>query len=166
MRKTSRICLTTGLFFFSISAWGQTGNLCDLTLDGKVDAADVQAAINMSLGISPCTANIAGLNVCNVVVVQRVVNASMGAPCTTSLGLHVVSLTWAPSTSPVTGYKVYRGTASGGPYTLLQALGAVTSYTDTTVLSGQTYYYVVTSVNSSNVESSYSNQAQAVITVP
>ena len=120
----------------------------------------------MSLGISPCTANIAGLNVCNVVVVQRVVNASMGAPCTTSLGLHVVSLTWAPSTSPVTGYKVYRGTASGGPYTLLQALGAVTSYTDTTVLSGQTYYYVVTSVNSSNVESSYSNQAQAVITVP
>ena len=78
----------------------------------------------------------------------------------------MVSLTWAASTSPATGYKLYRGTASGGPYTLLQSLGVVTTYTDTTVLSGQTYYYVVTTVNSSNVESSYSNQAQAVITVP
>ena len=166
MRKTSRFCLTTGLFFFSISAWGQTGNLCDLTSDGKVDAADVQAAINMSLGISPCSGNVAGLNACNVVVVQRVINASMGAPCITSLGLHVVSLSWAASTTPATGYKVYRGTASGGPYTLLQSLGVVTTYTDTTVVSGQTYYYVTTAVDSSNAQSVYSNQVQAIIPSP
>jgi fibronectin type 3 domain-containing protein len=65
----------------------------------------------------------------------------------------------------VTGYKVYRGSAAGGPYTLLRSLGAVTSYTDNTVVSGQTYYYVVTAVGTS-AESPYSNQAQAVIMVP
>jgi fibronectin type 3 domain-containing protein len=112
-------------------------------------------------------ATIAGPNACNVVVVQRVINASLGGSCSTSLGLHVVALTWTPSTTPnVAGYKVYRGSASGGPYTLLQSLGAVTSYTDNTVLSGQTYYYVVTTVDSTNAESAYSNSAQAVITTP
>ena len=166
MRNTSRSCLGIGLFFLSISAWGQTGNACDLTQDGKVDAADVQAAINMSLGISTCSANIAGVNVCNVVVVQRVISASMGAPCSTSLGLHVVSLTWAPSTSSnVTGYKLYRGATSTGPYTLLKSVAA-TSYTDNTVLSGQTYYYVVTAVDSTNAESAFSTPVQAVVTTP
>jgi len=161
----SKGLFTAGLFLVSLSAWGQTGNACDLTQDGKVDASDVQAAINMSLGISPCTANIAGANTCNVVVVQRVINASMGAACATTMSLHVVSLNWAASSSSVTGYNVYRSTSSGGPYTLVQSVGMTTSFTDKTVLSGQTYYYVVTAV-SNGVESSYSNQAQAVVTVP
>ena len=34
------------------------------------------------------------------------------------------------------------------------------------VQSGQTYYYVVTAVDSSNVESTYSNQASATIPTP
>jgi hypothetical protein len=167
MRKTSRSILTTSLFFVSISAWGQT-NACDLAAPfGVVDAADVQAAINMSLGVSPCTANIAGPNACNVMVVQRVINASMGGGCTTSTGLHVVVLNWTPS-SNVAGYKVYRSTTSGGPYTLRQTvMGAtVSSFTDNTVVSGQTYYYVITSLDSANAESSYSNQTQAIIPTP
>src|SRR5215472_117613 len=62
------------------TAWSQApSNACDLaTPYGTIDASDVQAAINMSLGVAPCTANIAGANVCNVVVVQRVINASLG----------------------------------------------------------------------------------------
>lgn len=165
MRRASSV-LSVGLFFFSLSAWSQT-NSCDLTLDGKVDAADVQAAINMSLGTSPCTANIAGPNVCNVIIVQRVVNASMGGGCTTSMGLHSVVLTWTPSTSSgVTGYKVSRATTSNGPYTLLSTLGLVSSYMDNAVQSGLTYYYVVTAVDNSNNTSPNSNQAQAVIPVP
>ena len=43
-------------------------------------------------------------------------------------------------------------------------LDTTASYTDTTVLAGETYYYVVTSVNSTGEESSYSNQAS--ITIP
>jgi Abnormal spindle-like microcephaly-assoc'd, ASPM-SPD-2-Hydin len=77
---------------------------------------------------------------------------------------HSVSLNWDPSSSTVSGYNIYRGTQSGGPYSKLNsALLSTTSYSDTSVQSGTTYYYVATAVNSSNVESSYSNQATADI---
>src|SRR5271156_450322 len=76
-----------------------------------------------------------------------------------------VALTWTASTSTVSGYNVYRGTTSGGPYStkLNSSLVTVVNYTDSTVTSGQTYYYVVTAVNSSDVESVDSNQATAQI---
>jgi len=38
-----------------------------------------------------------------------------------------------------------------------------TQYQDTTVLTGQTYFYVVTSSDSSGLESTFSNEAVAVI---
>jgi fibronectin type 3 domain-containing protein len=80
---------------------------------------------------------------------------------------YTVTLDWVASTSPVMGYNVYRGTASGGPYMLLNSsLVTATQYEDSMVLSGQTYYYVVTAVDSSNVESTYSNQASAKIPTP
>jgi hypothetical protein len=164
MRK--KTLLTAGLFFFSISTWAQT-NPCDLNGDGRVDATDVQAAINMSVGVSTCAANIAGPNVCNVIVVQRVINASMGGSCLTSSGLHVVSVTWTPSgSSNVTNYKVYRSTTSGGPYALVQMVGAVSSFNDTTVLSGTTYFYVITALDNTGAESGYSNETRAAVSTP
>jgi fibronectin type 3 domain-containing protein len=65
----------------------------------------------------------------------------------------------------VSGYNVYRGTTSNGPYPTKLTASPVTTvdFTDTTVADGTTYYYVVTSVNSSNVESVDSNQATAII---
>jgi fibronectin type 3 domain-containing protein len=163
-----RVLSIVGVLIFSAPAWGQS-NACDLTKDGKVDQNDVQSAINMALGTSTCSANVFGNGVCNVVVVQRVTNASLpGGTCLTGTGevTHSVSLSWtASNSSGVTGYKVYRGTASGGPYTLLTTVGASTSYTDNSIQSGQTYYYVITAINSS-AESSYSGQAQAVIPTP
>jgi hypothetical protein len=159
-------------FFCCVSVWGQA-NACDLSNHGRVDRRDVQAAINMSLGFSPCNAAIFGTNVCNVVAVQRVINASLGADCITETGMsaHSACLTWTASASAnVVAYKVYRGTVSGGPYTLLYTLhspdGKITSATDNTVVSGMTYYYVVTAVDSNNRESSYSSQAEAVIPIP
>jgi fibronectin type 3 domain-containing protein len=75
-----------------------------------------------------------------------------------------VRLTWTASTSDVIGYNVYRGTESGGPYTQLNSsLVTATTYGDDAVQPGYTYYYVATSVNSANVESLYSNQAQATV---
>ena len=76
-----------------------------------------------------------------------------------------VGLAWTASTSTVIGYNVYRGTVTGGPYTskLTSSPVASTQFTDTGVQSGQTYYYVVTSVDSSNVESVYSGQASAMV---
>ena len=116
MNRTSLAVLITTVFLCS-GAFAQT-NSCDLNSDGKVDSADVDLATSMALGTSPCTTNIAGTGVCNVVVVQRVVNAVLGGACVT----HYVSLTWTASVSTgVVGYKVYRATTSGGPYTLLNS---------------------------------------------
>jgi hypothetical protein len=79
---------------------------------------------------------------------------------------HTVDLTWSALSSAV-GYNVYRGSVSGGPYTMINsALDSTTAYTDSTVLSGQTYYYVATAVDAKSNESGYSNQATAVIPNP
>ena len=76
---------------------------------------------------------------------------------------HAVELTWSPSSSTdVAGYDVYRGLTSDGPYTMLTTTAA-TNYTDTNVQSGQTYYYVLTAVDSSNVQSAFSTAASATI---
>jgi hypothetical protein len=74
------------------------------------------------------------------------------------------TLTWVASTTPGVSYNVYRGTTSGGPYTKLNA-SPITglTYVDSTVQSGQTYYFVVRAVNSSGTESVNSNQATAVV---
>ena len=80
---------------------------------------------------------------------------------------HSVSLSWTESTSTVSGYNIYRGTQSGGPYAALGAgNGTATTYTDSSVQPGRTYYYVVTAVDGAGLESAYSNQVQAVIPSP
>jgi len=77
---------------------------------------------------------------------------------------HSVALAWAASTSTVIGYNTYSSTVSGGPYTKMTSTpDAATSYTDTGVQAGQTYYFVVTAVNSSNVESAYSAEVSALV---
>lgn len=77
---------------------------------------------------------------------------------------HSVFLSWAPSTSSVTGYNVYSSETSGGPYNKLTTspVGA-TSYTDGSATAAQTYYYVVTAVSSTNGESAYSPQVSASV---
>jgi Concanavalin A-like lectin/glucanases superfamily/Protein of unknown function (DUF1573) len=77
---------------------------------------------------------------------------------------HSVNLAWGPSSSAgIIGYDVYRGTVSGGPYTLLTSSPVATmSYVDTISGSG-TYYYVVTSVDAGGLQSAYSNVVSVVI---
>jgi Abnormal spindle-like microcephaly-assoc'd, ASPM-SPD-2-Hydin len=77
---------------------------------------------------------------------------------------HSVALSWAPSVNSVIGYRVYRDDGSG-----LSPLSQVIpnlSYTDSTVVSGSTYQYAVTAVDSAGGESAYSNQVTAVIPTP
>ena len=78
---------------------------------------------------------------------------------------HWVTLNWTYSTTPtVIGYNVYRATQPNGPYAMINTgLVASATYDDLNVQSGQTYYYVATAVDSSGVESVYSNQASAVV---
>ncbi len=80
---------------------------------------------------------------------------------------HSVDVNWGASTSTVAGYNVYRGTVSGGPYSKINStLITGLTYTDNTVSSGATYYYVVTAVTADGTESSFSSQVQAVIPTP
>jgi fibronectin type 3 domain-containing protein len=95
--------------------------------------------------------------------------ASSGSPSTTSpspgqSGSYNVELSWNPTSSVVTGYNLYRSTQSGGPYARLNSsVLSSTSYNDSNIVSGTTYYYVSTSVNADNEESTYSNEASAAI---
>jgi len=82
---------------------------------------------------------------------------------------HSVDVSWAASTSAsLQGYNVYRSTTSGGPYSKISALLSNTTllFTDRTVLSGQHYFYVVTDVNTSGVESATSNEVAVTVPVP
>src|SRR5256712_9838888 len=74
------------------------------------------------------------------------------------------TLSWNPSPSAAVSYNVYRGTQSGGSYQKLNSSSvSTTTYTDNSVLAGQTYFYVVTAVDSRNMESVHSNEVSATI---
>jgi hypothetical protein len=96
--------------------------------------------------------------------------APMAQTATESLSITLavgpsVLLTWAASSSSATwGYNVYRSNISGGGYSKIDftpVSGLI--YTDTTVVSGQTYYYVVTAVDLIGDESAFSNEIQEAI---
>lgn len=147
-------------------SYGQAVSACDLNADGVVDLMDVQAATNMGLGLAPCTANVIGTSVCNIVVVQRIINVVLGGACLTG-GNHAATLTWTASTSQVVGYNIYRSDTSNGSYTKLNnALVSATTFSDFLVQPGQTYFYVTTAVDAAGNESGYSNQATATIPSP
>jgi hypothetical protein len=79
---------------------------------------------------------------------------------------HQVDLTWdaaAASTNPVTGYNIYRSIGGSTPALLNKAPHAPTSYSDTTVISTNSYNYIVKSVDASGSESVASNQIQLTI---
>ncbi len=78
-------------------------------------------------------------------------------------GNGTVSLDWNNnSESDLAGYNVYRSATSGGGYIKVNSsLLASSAYTDSTVINGSTYYYVVTAVNTGNYESAYSGQVAA-----
>lgn len=128
-------------------------------------------AIAASLGFSGCSSmpstssasNLAGVGGPNPNPAQ-----SNGANPTQSnvASAHDVTLNWNASiSSGVIGYNVYRRTASGGSYARVNpSVVTVTTYNDSTVQPGQTYFYVVTSIDlSDDVESWYSNEVMAPI---
>jgi|GEM_PF-898652 len=76
---------------------------------------------------------------------------------------HTVLLSWNASTS-ATGYNVYRSATSGSGYARVNSsLDGSLSYTDASVQTGQSYFYVTTAVDASGQESAYSSEVSAVI---
>jgi len=99
-------------------------------------------------------------NAANASVTQALSGTGTPAP------QHSVALSWSPSPSSVVGYNVYRGITTGGPYSKITSMNADTTFVDSLVQSGQTYFYVTTAVDGSGRESANSNQTQAVIPTP
>lgn len=92
----------------------------------------------------------------SVPVTLKVAPATTTGSATSTSGLStstMASLTWSPVASAnLAGYKVYMGTASGRYGTPLD-VGKVTSYAASNLAVGNTYYFVVTSYNTSGAES-------------
>ncbi|HZW94878.1 MAG TPA: choice-of-anchor D domain-containing protein [Candidatus Eremiobacteraceae bacterium] len=71
---------------------------------------------------------------------------------------------WWNSSSDVVGYNIYRSSAANGTFAKINpALNSTTAFTDSTVASGNTYYYAATSVNSVGMESARSASVQTTI---
>jgi subtilase family serine protease len=94
-------------------------------------------------------------------VVTTVPNAPTALAATR--GNAQVSLTWT-GRAGATSYNVKRGSASGGPYSTVGSPTG-TSFTDSGLTNGTTYFYVVTAVNSVG-ESGNSNEASATPAAP
>jgi len=159
MRIVSPAVIVASLYFCSASGFAQTSP-CDLNSDGTVNVVDVQLAVDMISGIGSlmCVFPVGGAGFCDANVVSAIINAALGSGC------HYVQLNWTASTSSnVVGYNIYRGTSSGGPYSTKLTSSPVTgtTFTDATVSAQQSYFYVVTAVSNTGVESSYSNAITA-----
>ena len=143
----------------SLTLWAQ--NPCAIVTGAATPTtADVTAATNMATGAVRCTASIEGPNTCTVITVQRVINASLGKPCSL-YNAHAANLSWTASTTPNVTYNVYRSTSSTGPFTTPLNSSPITgtTYVDTTVQAGQTYYYVVSAVAANGTQSANSGPA-------
>jgi hypothetical protein len=121
------------------------GQKATITVSFKpVTAGSVNGQVTVTSSAAPVVVNLSGSGV------QQITRA--------------VALSWTRSTSTVAGYFVYSSQVSGGPYTKLTATTvSLPSFTDSSVQNGKTYYYVVTAVDASGLESNYSNQASALI---
>jgi fibronectin type 3 domain-containing protein len=76
-----------------------------------------------------------------------------------------VQLSWnvpASGASPITGYRIYRGTVAGGEV-LRTSVGTVTSFKDTSTTRGTRYYYTITAVSAVG-ESVMSGEVSALAT--
>ena len=164
MSKTMPATLTASGATVTISSGSLTNTEFSVTgLSFPLTLAPGQSA-SFTLSFKP---NASGTATGNASFVSNAANSPLqesftgtgSAPVT-----HSVSLSWTPNSPPVAGYNVYRGSARTGPFSRINpALDVTTAYSDANVQSGQTYYYVVTAVNSSGIESGYSNAVQAVI---
>jgi fibronectin type 3 domain-containing protein len=110
----------------------------------------VVSALNTS-GESPNSSEVSGIPALPVPVAPTGLTATAG--------YQQVALTWAAS-SGATSYHVKRSTTNGGPYTQVGA-PTNTSFTDSGLTNGTTYYYVVSALNASG-ESGNSSQVSAI----
>jgi hypothetical protein len=100
-------------------------------------------------------------------VLSGIASANSNDVSVTIPSAHAVTLAWSASPTPGVGnYNVYQATVTGGPYTRILTGIIGTTATVLNVVSGTTYFYVITAVCTSTGctgESAFSNEASATI---
>ncbi len=163
------VTLTAGGAAVTVSQANVSGaglSVSGLTLPATIAAGQ---SVSMTVKYAPTAAGSVAGTLALVSNASNAVSVSLSGTGTAVTPVaHSVTVKWTASVSSgVAGYNVYRGTQAGGPYTKLTATKVTgTSYTDSSVTSGTTYYYVVTAVNSSGMESANSSSATAVVPNP
>lgn len=133
-------------------AWTQVGTSQSITMASSVTLGLAVTAHNDTV---LCTATMDSVSTGGIPAAPTGLTATAGNA--------QVSLSWAAS-SGATSYNVKRATVSGGPYTTITNV-TTTSFVNTDLVNGTTYYYVVSALNASG-ESANSSQASATPSVP
>jgi hypothetical protein len=78
-----------------------------------------------------------------------------------------VTLAWdaASPSGGISGYRLYKGGASG-TYTNIIAVGNATTATSSNLVSGASYYFAVTAVGTNGLESDYSSEVSYTVPLP
>lgn len=121
---------------------------------------------SVTLNVTFAPTSPGAVNGASVTITSNATNSPLAIPLS-GTGTHSVLLQWTASTTAGVTYNVFRGTSPGGESTtpLNPSPVSMTSYTDTNVTSGDTYYYTVEAVDSAG-SSAPSNEAQAKIPTP
>lgn len=169
--------LTAGTFASQNVTVTNTGNstvtISQITASGTGFAmGSVSLPISLAAGQSAsfsvtCAPASAGSLTGSVTVISNATNSplvvSLSGTATAPV-TYSVNLTWSPSSTTYSGFNVYRGTVSGGPYSKIDSsLIPTPTYADSSVTAGNTYYYVATEVDSAGNESAYPNEVSATI---
>lgn len=149
----------------SVTVTSASSSSAQFVLEGASFPLTIAAGHNVSLQVA-FTPKSSGTISGTLTVVSNAANSAT-QESVSGIGTvmpYSVSLSWNPSTSAVVGYNVYRGPGTSGPWGKLNsALDANTAYQDSSVVSGNTYYYAATAVDSSGKESALSTPVEVVV---
>ena len=133
--------------------------------NGTFEVYGYSIAVNPAKTVESITLpNDAKVKVLSIATVSAV-DAPTGLTATDASATQV-NLSWTASDSTVTGYNIYRSSTSGAetttPLNSSPLASTATSYQDTSVLAGNTYYYTVKAVNGT-ATSVASNEASVTV---
>jgi squalene-hopene/tetraprenyl-beta-curcumene cyclase len=145
----------TGTGSFTLTSKGYLGErtVSSEQLTGTISTGQVKAATaTLTSMVGPLTVYIGDL--------RNVPHGLVAVP-----GKGVVDLSWGSYREDgfdLTGYAVYRSTTSRVGYARISVVpGTQTTYRDTNVVAGTTYYYVITAIGSDDEETPFSREASA-----
>lgn len=151
----------------NITISGVNVNGAGLTATGVASGTILTPGQSAALAVTFAPTAVETLTGANVQITSNAGNSPLTiavAGASQPTGQHSVLLSWTASSTSGVSYDVFRGIASGGESMIPLNPSPVsgTTYTDSTVVAGQTYFYVATAVDS-NGSSGDSNEVEVTI---